>query len=308
MNKYREPGKVSRAAVTKQLIKMGYTVESLEQLWRHLTGRVERDGQPYFLKVATSEAIGKLTAIEPDWYQQMNERLVDTKQPFRTPAVHESGMLTMPDKSTRFFYISDFIDGQQLATKYPPDTRNLADWLDRIAEVTIFMLNCKGFTSSKPEVNRSERIKAYRERYRKWAEEAGENLDDLIEVADSLPDTYESRMNHGDFVPWHMLQDGERFVLIDAEHAGVKKPKYYDTAYFYHRVYTAAESPELAKKYLAALSERLSAGERKNLIDELRPILAGRAIGGYWDFAQGDKSERSYHDALRKDIVENSLV
>lgn len=308
MSKYRNPGVVDRSVVTDYVTKAGYQVESLEQLWRHVTGRLERKGRPYFLKVATSESIGELTSVEPDWYRQVSTRLTPDI-PLEVPVVAEEGTLKMPDGTSRYFYISSFAAGPQLATKYPPKVRNLGSWIDRIAQSVVFLQGLEGIqVKGKSLTPAKEKIEGYEKKFHEWAEESGVDFSDLLKIARELRQTYEPAFNHGDFVPWHMLEADERFVLIDAEHASISKPKYYDVAYFYHRVYTAAMSPDLAKAFLRAVSDQLPKPERNAFMRKLRPVLAGRVIGGYGDSKQGDRTDVSFHDALRQDVVRNDLL
>lgn len=305
---YRDPGSFDQDVFRNHLQEKGYQVESLEQLWRHVTGRAVRDGRQYFFKAATSESIGKLTAVEPAWYRQVSDRLTPDV-PFIVPEVAQEGTVEMPDGTGRYFYVCDFIEGAQLATKYPPNVRNLGDWIERIAKSVVFLQGLHGITvKGKPADPAPGRADGYQKKFREWAEESGLDLSDLLAIAAELRQTYEPAHNHGDFVPWHMLEADKRFVLIDAEHASVTKPKYYDIAYFYHRVYTAAKSPALAKAFLRAANNELPKREQAAFMKKFRPVLAGRTIGGFWDLKQGDRTDISFHDALRRDVLRDDIL
>lgn len=309
MSKYQAPGKISRDVVKAYFSERGYTVESLGQLWRHLTGRLTRGDQSYFVKIAMSEPIGGLTSQEASWYQQVGRRLEKADQSFTVPTLYETGKLTFPDGSKRFFYVSEFIESSPLATKYPPKLRDLASWIERIADATMFIQCLKGIELHKPnDKPPAEKVAGYLRIYKQWMAESDYDLSDVMTLASELPRTYWPGSNHGDFVPWHMLERGSSFVLIDAEHASLTKPRYYDVAYFYHRVYTAAESPELAKAYLRAFTERLSEGEQEKFNAAFRAVLAGRVIGGYWDLKQERRFETPYHASLRRDLLQGTLL
>src|SRR3546814_14349702 len=65
-------------------------------------------------------------------------------------------------------------------------------------------------------------------------------------------------MQHGDFVPWHIFEKEEEWVIFDAEHAHHELPRFYDLAYSYSRIYTRADDSNLARQQLALFIERIA--------------------------------------------------
>lgn len=109
-------------------------------------------------------------------------------------------------------------------------------------------------------------------------------------------------VSHGDFVPWNMIREGDRIVLIDGEHGSAKTPRYYDVAYLYHRLYTLVGRPDLADRYLRAVVSGFDSDELARFHDFFPHVLASRTIGGYFD-AKNDGTSFEYHDRLRDEVL-----
>ncbi|HEU5187966.1 MAG TPA: phosphotransferase [Candidatus Saccharimonadales bacterium] len=91
------------------------------------------------------------------------------------------------------------------------------------------------------------------------------------------------QLQHGDFVPWHILIDANQdWWLIDGEHASLQKPRYYDLAYMYSRIFTRLHSPHHAATLLRSF-EQFSGTPRQNIYPALLPIMTSRAIGMHFD-------------------------
>lgn len=78
----------------------------------------------------------------------------------------------------------------------------------------------------------------------------GAGVDKAKAVIEKYRSRLQSCLQHGDFVPWHMIVTIQGVVLIDGEHAGVALPRYYDLAYLYTRLFTRLHAHEAAADIL----------------------------------------------------------
>jgi len=303
---YRQAQEMDKGEITGFFEEMGFEVLEVEQLWRHIHGKLKKDDQILFFKMASTKDIGERTKNEVSWNNQIGEaakqQAIDT---FAVPKVFQTG-----EFNGNYFYISEFYEGPFLATKEPRDVSRLEKWLDKIVDTNLFFLRLENieFDRDKEQKSIFDQWDEYFNKISSWHQEVKENdLDDIFEAVKEMKNTYKPAVNHGDFVPWHMIEANGKFVLIDAEHASSKSPRYYDIVYFYHRLYTSANSPDLAKKYLNMIRERLPADEKEKFERSIRPIIAARIIGGFWDAKTDGQDDLTYHQQLRQDFLDNNL-
>ena len=122
------------------------------------------------------------------------------------------------------------------------------------------------------------------------------------------------QMQHGDFTPWHLFnktdeQGNSTWISFDGEHASTIKPRYYDLAYSYSRIFTRAKDQQTASAMLAQFVEK-GAARGQFEIDEFThgfiPVLTSRSIGMFLD-AQHDKDKVDYfHEA--HDLFERCMT
>ncbi|MBU1200151.1 hypothetical protein KJ953_01290 [Patescibacteria group bacterium] len=297
---------IQKEEVVNYFINNGYQVLDIQQLWRHVHGKLEKDNKIFFFKIASTSSIGERTRNEVSWNKQINQLITRSGiDYFITPKVYETGTF-----KGKFFYLSDYYVGKLVASKYPPDTKGLKSWLNKITKTNQFFLSLQNVTFYR-DINSDNLIKkwdGYFQKVNGWYEEVKENqLQEVLEIVKELKTTYKPGVNHGDFVPWHMIQANKKFILIDAEHASSQSPRYYDICYFFHRLYTSANDPNTAKDYLNKIRDNIS-NKEKNIFDKaIRPILASRIIGGFWDAKNGDLDELKYHQKLKDDLLTNNL-
>ena len=303
---YRKSEMLDKAEIEKYFSKKGYTVIELQQIWRHVHGKLKKDNKIFFLKMASTSDIGERTRNETMWNNQIGSLIekagVDY---FDVPHIYETG-----EYNDKFYYIASHHGGDMLASKNPPTTESLEKWIDKIVKSNIFFLSLQredlNFHRDKDSIISQDKWDEYFQRVQSWLEEVKEHqLQEIFNEVKNLKNTFEPSVNHGDFVPWHLIQEGEKFILIDGEHASTQSPKYYDVCYFYHRLYTSAKNPELAKTYLAKFRSHLSE-EEKNIFDvSIRPILATRIIGGFWDAKTDGLEDVTFHNKLREEFLKN---
>lgn len=91
------------------------------------------------------------------------------------------------------------------------------------------------------------------------------------------------RLQHGDFVPWHVFRtEPGSFVLVDGEHASVLKPRFYDLAYLYARLWTRVHAPEVARSIVREFL-RVSGIGQAEFVPPFLTILTQRAVGMHID-------------------------
>jgi len=304
--KYRKAETVDKFEVENYFSKKGYNVVDIQKLWRHLYGKLEKDNKIFFLKMASTPNIGERTKNEVSWNQQI-KRLVKEFgiDCFDVPDIYNTG-----EFEGKFYFLSSYHEGSMLASKNPPKTKGLGRWLDKIVKANLFFLSLRNvkFSRDKGAKTIVEKWDEYIQKIQDWYKEARrKQLQKILETVKELKDTYVPGVNHGDFVPWHMIREGEKFILIDGEHASGQSPRYYDICYFYHRLYTSAKNPELAKLYLNKIRKSLSKAEKNKFDSSIRPILASRIIGGFWDAKNDGQVDLTYHTSLKDDFLKNDL-
>lgn len=306
---YRCAEELDKEMVARFFKKQGFNVLAIDQIFRHVHGKLEKNGQTLFFKLASTKDISERTYNEMVWNNKITERTTNSyiRAYFCVPQIFDWGNL-----GENFYYISEFFEGSVLTTKKPPDQRNLAEWIDRIVEVNMFLLNLKGSLFLPRDKNefkgRVNFFKLFSDQDWKLLQELKEfDLNDVLEREKELRFTYEPGINHGGFTPWHIIENGNAFVLIDGEHASCKLPKYFDIVYFYHRVYTGAGAPEIAKNYMNKIRNGLNSKERDKFDQAINPLIANRIIGGFWDAKNEKKRDFLYHLSLKKDFLENEL-
>lgn len=284
-------------------INQGYTVHVLDQQWRHAHGKLEKDGRIFFLKMASTPDIGERTRNEASWNTEINQKINSSKVDyFAVPEIYETGKY-----EGKFYYLASYHEGPFLAEK--DKTAELEPWLNKIVQTNLFLLSLKDKTFYRDQ-GLTPKIQDWDnwQNFDKWYEQVKDyNLEPIYQAAKNLEKIYEPGVNHGDFVPWHMIKSKNKFILIDAEHASGLTPRYLDIIYLYHRLYTKANNPELAKNYLNKIRFRLPKEERNKFEQAIQPILAKRIVGGYLDYKSGDKTDLGYHEKLKQDFLNNNL-
>lgn len=306
---YRQAETVKLSELKNYFSKKGFKVIDIQQVWRHVHGKLEKDNKIFFLKMASTPDIGERTQNEVSWNRQTHDLIVESNiDYFDVPEIYESG-----EYEGKFYYLSSYHDGSLLASKNPPNTERLDMWLDKILKSNLFFLSLqKQDLRLQRDQDSEDLTNKWDEFFKKiqgWYQEVEKHhLQEILEAVKNLKDTYEPSVNHGDFVPWHMIQEGKKFILIDGEHASAQSPRYYDVCYFYHRLYTSAQNPELAKNYLSKLRDQLPKEEKNKFDLSIKPILATRIIGGFWDAKTNEQDDTSYHNRLRDDFLKNNLL
>ena len=98
------------------------------------------------------------------------------------------------------------------------------------------------------------------------------------------------RMQHGDYKPWQIFDQGTDWVVFDGEHSSQTKPRYYDLAYVYARTFVIAQDDVNAKRLLGEFIRQHNNTD-DNFFEAFLPVLMSRSMGmfldAYMDIAKG---------------------
>lgn len=302
---YRQAKELNKKSVSNFFNKLGYKVIEVNQWSRHAFGKIKKGNKIFFFKLASTEGISERTQNEVTWNNQISKAIKKHGVKFfAVPKVFKTGWF-----GENFYFISEFYGGPYLAYKNPVNTASLKKWLNKIVKINLFFLSLKGLKFLRDKnIKFSEIPNLVIKKTKKWYKEVEEhNLNKILEKVKEIKTTYQPSTNHGDFVPWQMIKQKNKFILIDGEHGSSKTPKYYDIAYFYQRLFTSGKSPKLAKLYLRKIKENLSKKEKGDFEKIFKPVLASRIIGGFWDAKNDGKKDLTYHNKIKKDFLRNNL-
>jgi hypothetical protein len=144
--------------------------------------------------------------------------------------------------------------------------------------------------------------------------EDGHLTEEVVEKARQLVNDYSPfvtpRLQHGDFVPWHLFSyhdgDADSWISFDGEHASLMKPRFYDLAYSYSRLFTRSDDKELAAQLLhefVALGVTNGEFTHEEFHQAFVPVLMSRSIGMFLD-AHFDEQKGEDYTAEAKDLFE----
>ncbi|MFH1429059.1 MAG: hypothetical protein ABIH39_04870 [Candidatus Margulisiibacteriota bacterium] len=304
---YRTPARLDKKAVADYFAKIGYMPLEVNQAYRNGHGRLLKNGRVFFFKMASTPDIGERTYNEMVWNINIENAIKNSGiRLFSVPLVCDCGYF-----ENKFYFITRYYDGRFLAYKKPPRRENLINWVEKIVECNIFFLNLKLIRFPRDEnefASTKSFSKEFYEQDLKLIKDLREfGLEEILEEEKLIDKIYNPGITHGDFVPWHMIDRGHSFVLIDGEHGSSVLPRYYDIVYFYHRVYTGAEAPEIAKIYLNKIMGTLSPSEKDIFKKSIRPLLASRIITGFWR-AKNYKDNLAFNLKLRDAFIKNEFL
>lgn len=299
---YRESARLDLQAVSAFFESQGFTVRAIDQQWRHIHAKLERDGTMMFLKLASTVNVGEKTENEIAWNRALSGKL----RVFRVPKVFETGKY-----NDLVYYIAEYVDGHMVGQKDPPKDFALSQRVREIAEGAVEILRIQGLVLPEDnEWNATDAFERYQQNMRSWHEESGaRGVEDVLELALTLSDVYKPALAHSDFVPWHLMESGgEPLVLIDAEHASIHRPMFYDVCYFYQRVYAHMALPDVAKAFVRHVWDVLAPSEREDFERITPSVLASRVIGGLWDAWEDKVEDRSLHYALAREVLSGTWM
>ena len=286
------------------LNKKGYEVVNLRQPWRHVVGKVKKDGKEFFFKIASTKEIGELTKNQIDW----SEKTSKTLKTMKVPEIKDKGEYEgLP------WFTNEYIEGELLAEYVEhrgKGIKELSQNLKRVALVAKEIMELSPDISSPKKTQEEMRLaeKKMIEKMDGWIEliDKKESITELRKfMTEKLPEV-QFAPSFGDFVPWHMIKGDGEIYLIDSEHAKMEWIKFYDVAYFYHRVFTKLQTPDIADEFMQTFLKLYPMSNKDK--ETLRMILAQRLIGGYMD-AQYDKATSvKLQDEMRDRLLKGKLL
>ena len=302
--------KINKNKIRLALEKRGIQALEINQLWRHVHAKVRLNGDLYFLKLASTNGIGRATRNEVKWNHHMNKHLSD-RHSFKVPKIVKTGLI-----GDLYYYIAEFIDGVPLCVSQKgASTRRLLNNIESFASsfYEISLMTPRSFVWDQKYKNLRSPGGRFFKRAQSFyrAVDEREELIPLLEIAHQIKELYKPGLTHGDLTAWHMLKGKQgELILTDAEWASSKLPKYYDLAYCYHRLCTCTGGFKAAFKIASTYRHLLKKREKSYFEKAFRAVIAERVIGGYWDALKGSNTaegEMQYHKRLRKLVIDNEL-
>ncbi|KKS92670.1 MAG: hypothetical protein UV68_C0039G0016, partial [Candidatus Collierbacteria bacterium GW2011_GWC2_43_12] len=139
---------------------------------------------------------------------------------------------------------------------------------------------------------------------REWSINTKTDTSKLLRYIEEHKDDVEIGASHGDFTPWAIMKTNNNdYYLIDSEAAQMGGLKFYDIAYFYHRVYTKLKRPDLAKIFLEKFKEMINWTENDEVA--FRPVLASRIMGGYFDGERDRVTSMELNKELETNLMDS---
>lgn len=257
----------------------GYKVQKLEQAWRHVTGVVKYENEKLFLKLACTPGIGERTKNEAGWNVRANSTWKKYVNSFISPKIFDDGIY-----EGKFWYVGSYVFGKPLIEVTAKNTDIKENDLDQAAKIAVNIMEIGEECLLPKDI---EHLKVmWRERIvamaKQWSKVVKVDTKNLLKYIETNNDKMEISSSHGDFTPWHILKSKEgKYYLIDGEAAILGGLKFYDVAYFYHRVYSKLKRPDLANKFLEKFKNIY--GWKESDSDVFGVVLASRIMGGYFD-------------------------
>lgn len=268
----------------------GYRIKKRLYSYRFTVVVLEKDGREFFLKVGVKtdksfkdRPLDKMWAREEKFISFINGRLKlsSPKPPFRLPR-----FLEREQDDDAAWTLQEYLMGAHILEPSPIKNSTARIWIPTIAQILHW------FNHLPPEEWGSVDEDLKQETLNKINKHSKEplargilsdlELEQVLSIVKKYAPYAKPAIQHGDFVPWHMHDDGfPNVVLVDVEAANLRF-RYYDLSYIYHRLYTETTEPKLAKVLLAAFLQ--SVDDKELFIKQFLPSLVNRAVGGLQDY------------------------
>ena len=277
----------------------GYKVQKLEQPWRHVVGQVKFENEKLFVKLASTTGAGERTINEATWNRNLNVVWKKYITTFKTPKIFDDGYF-----EDRYWFIGEYVFGKPLARISDKNTDIPINDLQRSAEIAREILKLTKLALLPKDVEHFKEIWRQRmiEVARMWSKEIRRDTKKLLRLIELNIDSVDIGSTHGDFTPWHIMKtDNNHYYLIDGEAAQIAGPKFYDVAYYYHRVYTKLQRPDLAELFLSKFKNIYDWNENDEKL--FIPVLASRIIGGYFDAERDGVTSLELNMEMEKNLI-----
>lgn len=304
--------------IVESYLKRGFKLVEKIPPWRFFVAVLEKNDQKYFLKVGEKASkafqdkpLNKMWPREEKFVNFTNAHLEKSviKPPFRLVKFYERDQ----DEEAAWT-LQEYLENKHIFEPSSNSTEDPNKWLPTITRILHWF--DKQDTADWGPLDRDLKEETI-EKLKKWSKDPLERgilspneLEQALKLVDQYYPHTEIRLQHGDFVPWHMHDDGfPNVVLIDLE-GGNLRFRYYDLAYIYHRLFTKRGQPSLAKALLDKFLETVP--DREEFKKAFIPSLVNRAVGGLQDYCneyeKRDKESNDLHLKLQRQFLEKALA
>lgn len=286
------------AAIETYLQGQGYTHLKLSQHWRHLLGTGVKNGTTYFIKMAATKLISPFTRNEAAWNRAITTLAKEKPLSFSVPSVFEDGAF-----EERFWFSAQYLTNVPLLSLGTlTQTEQLTAHMSHIAHVAKDIMTLSQLAIPNPPEQTAQTMI---NKIATWEQDISSNIVPLKNFIQERLSSLQFAPAHGDFTPWHMYAKDTTLYLVDNEHARNQAVKFYDVAYFYHRVYTKVKNPTIAEKFLQEFItiNPLTDSDKQSL--EL--ALAERIVGGYLDAQTDNLTSGELQKELENKLLNNQI-
>jgi hypothetical protein len=263
------------------------------QSYRYKVLKLEKAGRFYLFKQARDDLTKALLKNEISW-----------RKFFKDIAIDDVDCTTIVEIGDNYL-LFDWIDAPLLAEPNSTSVKRLSNSLKRYVEILVAVHQTGA--NYKPEAGNGALPPGSG-----WAEPSPfkqQKLRDLVDdgwltsqqinAAQDLYDTYlpyaKSGYQHGDFKPWHIFVQDQRWLIFDAEHATSLRSSYIDLVRSYIDIASKAQSPNLAARLLQTYLVK-SAVKPVELQAQVTSALVRHTMGNVID-AYNDRRARDYRAA-----------
>ena len=293
--------------VEKYFEHKGYTIQQIEQKYRHVTGILKKNKREEFLKLASTPIITKRTENEVAWNKQLHPHGLKPDFPFYTPKVYNSGRY-----GKLFWFTCENFDPKTALSDRKILAPNFAKkFLPKVIDILITIPTLKVRLPSDKHTEKEFNHKGYNIKavvlnyLRRYANEIKYDYSALEKII-KQSEISGTGLAHVEVMPWHMFKYKGKIALIDAEFSSNRVVKYYDVTSLCARLYTELKRPDIYFKTVQMFEQRLSGKEKPRFREQFRALLAYRAMGQLRDATLSKKSTK-YEEELISRILENSI-
>ncbi|EKD52615.1 MAG: hypothetical protein ACD_61C00291G0005 [uncultured bacterium] len=291
--------KLNLEEVGRHFESLGYKVRKLDQPWRHVRGEISHENERLFLKLACTEEIGERTRNERGFNENANSVWKKYLKCFTTPKIFDEGYYL-----GKYWFVDEFVFGKPLAEPGQKKTSISEKDLEAAAKIAknIMELTDISLLPKDKEYLKTVRPERLLEMSEEWSSSSHRDTKKLLRFIKERKGDIEIAASHGDFTPWAIMKTkSNNYYLIDSEAAQMGGLKFYDVAYFYHRVYTKLKRPDLAETFLDKFKQTANWTEKNT--KEFAPVLAGRIMGGYFDAERDGVTSTELNQEMEKNLL-----
>lgn len=296
--------KINLEELGRYLESLGYRVVKLSQEWRHVTGVVKFENEKLFLKMASTHTVGLRTRNEMSWNVLVNSTWRNKIKEFHCPKIFDHG--AWKDK---FWFVCDIVYGKQIKELGSKNTNISIKDLAAAAKIAKNIIDLTEVSLLPKDIEHLEELWAKRivSVAKKWSKNVKTQPKMLLDYIQKNADKVQIGVSHGDFTPWHIFKCGVgKYAVIDNEAAQLGGPKFYDVAYFYHRVFTKLKRPDLAEKFLIEFQKIYLMNESD--LECFKLVLASRVMGGYFDGERDGVTSIDLNKIIEDKILKGNIL